>query len=84
MAIFDSSQVSIPSANELQDGTPEPQPVASADLESPATVTNLLKALMKVKDHEKPTAKPPKPIMGDIVLSYKTYEPWTGGKPKAD
>ena len=84
MAIFDSPQVSIPSADELQGDTTEPQPVASADLESPATVTNLLKALMKVKDSEEPTAKPPKPIMGDIVLSYKTYEPWTGGKPKAD
>ena len=28
--------------------------------------------------------KPPTPVMGDLVLCNKVYEPWTGGKPKSD
>ena len=71
-----------------QDSPPILETPASSDV--PASLNlELLKLLTAMQQQQKGKVdtvipKPPTPIMGGLILSNKTFEPWVGGKPKAD
>ena len=78
-----------PESDPLEEDNP-PSLETTASPEVPASLNlELLKLLAAMQQQQKDKVetvipKPPTPIMGGLVLSNKTYEPWTGGKPKSD
>ena len=68
--------------------TPPSETTASPDVTASLNM-ELFKLLAAMQQQQQKTVqtelpKPPTPIMGGLVLSNKTWEPWVGGKPKFD